>query len=383
MTPPLDVTHVVLSLDCGGLERFVVNLVRQGQRRGQNVSVMCVERPGTLAPEVESLGARVVCLDKPPGLDRATVRRATAAFNELHPTVVHTHQIGALLYAGPAARRARVPVVVHTEHGNHVKAKTWSRRMRQRALWAWAGRRAARFFCVSDEIAREVSRYGVIPPRKVRVLANGIDTVAFAPGAHGLAVRSAFGIPANAPVVGTIGRLNEVKRQDLLIRGFARVRQRFPESRLLLVGDGPVRNDLEGLVRSLALTDAVHFAGYQAQPAQFLESMDVFALTSRSEGMPLAVLEAWASGLPVVASAVGGLPSLIADGQTGLLFPFPNEGALAAAIEQLLANPDRARQLGRAGQRHVRAHYSLDHVAAEYEDQYRELLVRKDILAAA
>jgi glycosyltransferase involved in cell wall biosynthesis len=169
----------------------------------------------------------------------------------------------------------------------------------------------------------------------------------------------------------------------LLIRGFARVRQRFPKSRLLLVGDGPVRNDLEGLVRSLALTDAVHFAGYQAQPVQFLEAMDVFALTSRSEGMPLAVLEAWASGLPVVASAVGGLPSLIADGQTGLLFPFPNEGALAAAIEQLLANPDRARQFGRAGQRHVRAHYSLDHVAAKYEDQYRELLVRKDILAAA
>src|SRR5262245_46994121 len=140
---PLRVTHAVLSLDCGGLERIVVDLVRQGQRRGQQVSVLCVERPGTLAPPVEGLGARVGCLQKPPGLSWSTAGRARAALAELRPDVLHTHQVGALFYAGGPARKAGVRAVVHTEHINQiVKDRTWSRRLRTRLLWALAGRRA-------------------------------------------------------------------------------------------------------------------------------------------------------------------------------------------------------------------------------------------------
>ena len=126
-------------------------------------------------------------------------------------------------------------------------------------------------------------------------------------------------------MIGTIGRLNEVKCQDLLIRSFHRVQAQIPDTRLLLVGDGPKRADLHALAEELGLSGSVHFAGYQAQPESYLQVMDVFALTSRAEGLPLAVLEAWAAGLPVVATRVGGIPRLIDDGRTGLLIDSGDE----------------------------------------------------------
>src|SRR5947209_2434003 len=117
MTDRLKVTHVVLSLDVGGLERNVINQIREGEKLGQRVSVVCVERPGTLAPRAETLGGKVVCLGKRPGFRPGTVGRVASALQVLRPDVVHTHQIGPLFYTGPAALGLRLPVVVHTEHG--------------------------------------------------------------------------------------------------------------------------------------------------------------------------------------------------------------------------------------------------------------------------
>src|SRR5208337_2646319 len=130
------VVHVVLSLDIGGLERIVADLVRVGRALGQIPSVICLERPGTLAAQVESLGVPVLCADKPPGLRLETIGRVRELLRQLRPDVLHTHQIGALVYAGPAARRERIPVVVHTEHTNTIaRHRSLSRQFRTRLLW--------------------------------------------------------------------------------------------------------------------------------------------------------------------------------------------------------------------------------------------------------
>src|SRR5262249_6549454 len=152
---------------------------------------------------------------------------------------------------------------------------------------------------------------------------------------------------------GTVGRLNEVKCQDLLLRAFAQVVVASPQTRLLLVGDGPMRGDLERLADQLGVAESVHFAGYQAQPERFLAIMDVFALTSRMEGLPLAILEAWAAGLPVVASAVGGVPDLIEHSRTGLLFQSGNESELVAHLNDLVRNSARRCVFGRTGRNEV------------------------------
>jgi glycosyltransferase involved in cell wall biosynthesis len=372
---PLRVSHIVDSLDIGGLERIVVDLVRFGRARGHEPSVICLERPGTLAAQVEALGVPLLCADKPPGLRYGTIDRLRGMLRQLEPDVVHSHQVGALLYAGPAARREKVRVVVHTEHGNHsANQLSWSRWIRTRLRTRIAASFSDRFFCVSDNIASAVRAYGTVAKGKVCVVLNGIDTAAFDAAGDPQSLRRALGIPYDAPVIGTVGRLNEIKRQDLLIRGFANVANGDSKPHLLIVGDGPELEPLRQAAAALGLAERIHFAGYQARPEHFLHLMDIFALTSRLEGMPLAILEAWAAGRPVIASRVGGVPAIVTDGETGILFDSGDEAVLTQAIHRLLANPDEARRLGQAGRDYVRSRYDLRVMAESYEQHYRELL---------
>ena len=337
--------------------------------------MICLERPGTLAGQVEALGVELLCADKRPGLRYDTVGRLRALLRQLKPDVVHTHQIGVLIYAGPAARREKVPVVVHTEHINNVaKSRSLAKKLRTRLLWGLAGSYASRFCCVSSDVADAVKAFRAVPERKVSVVSNGIDTAAFSDAGDSESLRQQLGIPRARPVIGTVGRLNEVKSQDLLIKGFAKLASVGPEPHLLLVGDGPELQSLEQLAAALGLAHRVHFAGYQARPQHFLHLMDVFALTSRLEGMPLAILEAWAAGRAVIASRVGGVPRIVSDGQTGILFDLGDEAALTQAMSRLLANPAEACRLGEAGRAYVRSHFDLQVMAESYEQHYRELL---------
>jgi sugar transferase (PEP-CTERM/EpsH1 system associated) len=369
MPASLAVSHVVLSLDCGGLEHVVLHLLQEGRQAGQRVSVICLERPGDLALEAEGITGSVHCVEKGPGLRLGTIRRLRSLFREIRPDIVHTHQIGALFYAGLAARGAGVPLVVHTEHGKH-----YASRRRTRWLGWFAGLYAAQFFCVSEDIAAEVRACRVVPDRKLSVVPNGINTDRFRDRSGAQSLRRSLGIPLEAPVLGSLGRLTEVKRQDLLLDAFSQVRRRVPDAHLLLVGDGPLMGDLRRHSCRLGLEEVIHFAGYQPEPARYLAAMDVFALSSRSEGMPLVVLEAWASSVPVVATAVGGLPDLIDPGRTGELVPPGDPTALAEAVARLLEDPQLRSELGEGGYRKVTAHYEVRHMARTYEGHYLRLL---------
>jgi glycosyltransferase involved in cell wall biosynthesis len=223
-------------------------------------------------------------------------------------------------------------------------------------------------------MAAAVGASRIVPERKIRVIFNGIETAQFMQTHDSRGARRSLGIPDDAPLIGTVGRLTEIKRQDVLIRGFARLKQRCPAAHLVLVGDGPLRGDLEHLAATCDLRDSVHFAGYQSPTAPFIQAMTVFALTSRSEGMPQAAIEAAVSGVPVVASRVGGLPELIEDGQTGLLFQVGDDQALAAALEQLLANPDRARLIGQAARDRAVAMFDISRMADDYHRHFTESL---------
>jgi sugar transferase (PEP-CTERM/EpsH1 system associated) len=368
---PLHVVHVVLTLDVGGLERNVVNQVREGQKLGQHVSIVCLERPGTLAEQVEGLGGRVLSLGKKPGLRPAIVLRMRKALRELRPDVVHTHQLATLLYGGAAARSLGVPVVVHTEHGR----EQYATRLKTRLLGRTAGRFCDRFYCLTGDMARAVRTARIVPDSNLRVIHNGIDIAKFQGAANDTpAVRRSLSIPPDATVIGTVGRLSEVKRQDVLIRAFARVRQTVHAAHLVLVGDGPLLHELQSLAASLGVADAVHFAGYQPHSGPFLRAMDVFALTSRSEGMPQAVLEACVTGLPVVASRVGGLPEVIEDDVTGLMFTPGDDAALSALLCGLLAAPARRQAMGAAARARVEARFSVARMAGDYHRDFVQLL---------
>jgi glycosyltransferase involved in cell wall biosynthesis len=264
-------------------------------------------------------------------------------------------------------------VIVHTEHGKHFD------RGRTRWLGRLAGLAAQRYFCVSADIAAAVVGQKVAPARKVVVVANGIDTARFAKPGDAASLRQQLGIPASAAVIGTVANLREVKRQDVLIRGFAKLGEFGGcKPHLLLVGDGELRTELSQLADLLGVADRVHFAGAQSNPERFLHVMDVFALTSRSEGMPLSVLEAQAAGLAVVASRVGGLPELIEHGRNGLLFEAGDVEALAKCLNELLARPQAASGMGSLAQQRVRERFDLAVMAETYQRHYQELLARRE-----
>jgi glycosyltransferase involved in cell wall biosynthesis len=371
------ITHGVLSLDLGGLERLVLDLAKRDARRGNRVTIVCVERQGKLAEAARELGAEVICLNKPRGRSSLAVEQATRLLDDLKPDVLHTHQIGALWYLGQAAVRTGLKCVVHTEHSDHVRqTRSWLGKVRARYLWWRGGRLAKRVCCVSPDIAAAVRRWGTVPAGRVAVVPNGIDVERYG---EGRGRRTGGRRTDDEIVIGTVGRLNEVKRQNLLIEAFARLAGEFPQLRLLLVGDGPERQRLEEQTKRLGVAERVNFAGFQAQPEAFLRQMDVFALTSRHEAMPLSLLEAWASGLPVVASAVGGIPAIVEHGQTGLLFNSGDCEALIQSLRNILTDKNLASALADHGHAEVVAKYSLQRMADDYERQYQLAAMRPEM----
>jgi glycosyltransferase involved in cell wall biosynthesis len=260
--------------------------------------------------------------------------------------------------------------VVHTEHG----LPLFANRLRTRWLGRLAGLHCDLFFCLTQEMAREVTSYRIVPARKVWVIRNGIETARYGAAGDAQALRQSLGILPEAAVIGTVGRLAEIKRYDSLIRSFARVKQSCPDAHLLLVGDGPERPALERLAGALGVGPSVHFAGYRTNVPEYLHAMTCFALTSSSEGTPQAVLEASMARLPVVASRVGGLPEVIDDGRTGVLFTPGDEETLTRELVSILCNPERASRLGQAACARVESLYGIGRMAREYHEHFVRLL---------
>ena len=378
MTAPLHIVHGVLSLEMGGLERVVVDLSRLFCSRGHRVSVVCLERRGMLASEAEASGAAVYCLDNPPGRKPRILNRAAELLTVLRPDVLHTHNFKCLWHLGPTARTISGPPVLHTAHTDQIaRQRSLFRKLRFRLLYRLAARFAERFCGVTDEVVASAGRWGSIPRSKLKTVLNGVNAVQFGDRSPRDQIREQFAIPSSARVVGSVGRLDEVKQQDLLLAGVAKLSAEYDDVRVLLVGDGPMRRDLEDLAKSLGLAERVHFAGFQSAPEHYYAAMDVFALTSRIEGLPLALLEAWASGLPVVCSAVGGIPKLLKHGETGLLFARGDTGGFTEALRSMFSNASSATTMADAGQTLVREKYSLERMANEYEHHYRALIAER------
>jgi glycosyltransferase involved in cell wall biosynthesis len=370
----LKVLHVVLSLDAGGLERVVIDLAREGRALGQSVSILCIEKPGVHADEVRLVGANLYCAEKGPGLRWDAVRKVRSILDEIHPDVIHTHQIPALLYVVASSPKF-ASALIHTEHNNQLKRFTSFRERAAYLTWlAIAGRRAHRLFGVSADSSQGLLDTHIVSPSKVFTVTNGIDLLRFRPAQNRAQARIALGIPAEAFVFGTVGRLNEMKRQDIFLDAFAKLSRELPSSYAVLVGDGPLRHELGAQAEKLGIADRVIFAGFQPSPEEFLAVFDVFVQTSRMEGLPLAVLEAAAAGLPVVASNVGGLEEISNSGQSILLYDFGDTNSLLSKLRQLAADPVYRQLISKSGRSHILATYSAARMAEEYQQHYLQIL---------
>jgi glycosyltransferase involved in cell wall biosynthesis len=334
--PPLPVLLVIDSLDGGGAERYVVDLAVALRRRGWPVHVAC-SAGGVRAGVLADAGVPVSVL-----LDELVKRRVSGRYGralrrlvaELRPAVVHAHLFASAAAAVHAVRDLAVPLVV-TEHTE----APWRDR-RARAVSGVIYRQADHVVAVSSAIRDLlVTDYGVAPER-VEVL---LPTTAAPPTAA--RPRRASG----SPVVGLVGRLVAEKGVDVFLRAAALVSAVVPQVRFLVVGDGPLRPDLEHRAAVMGVSGTVTFTGYRSDATDLLAGLDVLAVPSRSDGSPLVVSEALAAGVPVVASGVGGLPDLVEDGGTGLLVRPGEAEDLARALVSLLLDPEAARRMGARG----------------------------------
>jgi len=308
--------------------------------------------------------------------DATVLAQLVQLMRRVRPHVVHTHTAKAGTLGRLAAILAGVPVRVHTFHG-HVfdgyfsPAKTRAFLAIERTL----ARRTQRILTVSDHVRDELLRLGIGRPEQVAVVPLGLDLEPFTrAGEHRGALRSELGVADDAPLVGIVARLVPIKAHEIFLAAAARIAERVPGCRYVVVGDGERRTELEALAARSGLGDRVHFLGWRADLARIHADLDVMLLTSRNEGSPVALIEAMAAGLPVVATAVGGVPDLVEEGVHGHLVAMDDAASLADATLALLADPARRRTLAAAGRARVLARHGAERLVADVDRVYREEL---------
>jgi sugar transferase (PEP-CTERM/EpsH1 system associated) len=368
VSPKARVAQVIPSLQVGGLQKVVVRLVDHFQGRMDHL-VLTPAGDGPLRPRFGP-GMEVIALAERPGSPKLNALRMARIFRAWRPDVVHTRN-WTCIDAVVGARLAGVRIVIHGEHGREAgdpEGRNALRRLIRRIL----NPLITEFVAVSRDLAHWLSKDVGVPASKVTQIYNGVDTTAYSPGDKEEA-RRALGIPEGALVIGTVGRLDPVKDHRGLLEAFRRIAH-HPHAQLVIVGDGPGRAVLERDRRALGLDGRVLMLGERQDVAGILRALDVFALPSLGEGISNALLEAMASGLPVVATCVGGNPELVDHDVTGMLVSPRSADALAEAFARYLSDPALLRKHGEAGRRRAERDFSLDRMFESYESLYSRLL---------
>jgi glycosyltransferase involved in cell wall biosynthesis len=323
---------------------------------------------------VPELGREVSPVD-----DLVALARLVGLVRRAQPDVVHTHMAKAGTLGRLAAALCRVPLIVHTYHG-HVfhgyfgRAKTRVFLTIERAL----AKVTQRIVVVGERQRNEIAAFGVAPREKLLAIPLGLELGRFLQAEeHRGELRRELALPRDAPLVGIVARLVPIKAHEDFLQAARLIVERMPEARFLIVGDGERRAELERLVDNLGLRSSVRFLGWRSDLDRVYADLDVVALASRNEGSPVALIEALAAARPVVSTAVGGVPEVVVDGQTGLLVPPSNPPALAQATLDLLGDRDYAARLGAAGRTHVYPRHDARRLVDDMRGLYlRELAAR-------
>lgn len=369
-SPVRSIVHVLSSYGVGGQERVALDLAAGQVRRGHAVSVVSLAAPpdGPLAAEFRDAGVVVATVPKRGGLDATLTPRLALRLRGLRAEVVHTHNPLPLIYGAPAARLLGC-AAIHTKHGVNPGSRS------HMLLRRTSARFVDFFVAVSEVTAGQAREQEDCDPEKLVVVPNGIRLERFRPDAELRAsVRAELGIPDDAWVIGTVGRVDEVKNQTMLVAAAAPLLG--DKVRLVIVGDGPARAALDAAVAALPHPEWVYVLGRRMDVDRLLPGFDVFALSSVSEGLPLVVPEAMAAGLPVVSTAVGGIPGVIEDGVTGLLTPV-DEDTMRQRLAALAGDRDRARAMGMRARELALTRYSADRMLDDYLALYEKALARR------
>ncbi|MEO7028436.1 MAG: glycosyltransferase [Acidobacteriaceae bacterium] len=366
----MHIFHLVPNMNFGGLQEIVRELSLSQRRAGHTVTIGCWTNASNNAAtesQLQDAGVEIVYLRR--GSKGQQVGGKKYLFLKLkqhlgpgQADILHIHNpFMHYLYGALAARAAGSTRIVETLH-----ATVWMDHKRKWKATFWIGAMLSHVVVsVCDEVESVVRARFVLPRKKLAVIENGIDLTRF------LAVPPR--VPRREIVIGTIGRMSGEKNQRVLIEAFAQLQPRFSNIRLRLLGGGHLEPQLKELTANLGIDDVVEFCGFSADTPAFLSTLDLFVLPSDSEAMPLTLLEAIASGLPVVATAVGGVPRIVATTEAGWLCAPHDRGSLAKALEAAITCEHLA-EMGERARPKVSQSYSAERMSADYEQLYLRLL---------
>jgi len=366
------IVHVIYRLQVGGLENGVVNLVNHLPHDRFRHAIVCLSDFTDMRERISRKDVPVIAMHKKPGQDIGMLWRLYKLFRHWRPTVVHTRNIGCLEAQLPAWL-ARVPWRVHGEHGWDVSDPDGSN-----TTYQWLRRLHAplvhRFIPLSGHLDAYLQKTVGIGNSKIRRIYNGVDTATFQPGGSN-ALPSGFA-DQDSLVFGTVGRMHGVKDQLNLAKAFIALARLRPEQagrlRLVMIGDGPLQSECQNLLNEACLSQAAWLPGARNDIPDILRALDIFVLPSQAEGISNTILEAMASGLPVIATRVGGNPELVEPDLTGLLPPARDPQALAEAMCRYLDDPQLKKTHSEAGLQRVRGKFSLQHMLDNYASVYQQ-----------
>jgi len=364
------VAHLIYSAGCGGLQTVLTECIKRlpadKYRHAVFILTGKAEGSGIAAQD----GTTTYELHKQPGNDISTHLRLWTLLRRLRPSIMHTYNVGTIEYSA-TAMLAGVAVRIHAEHGRD-SVEINGGHSRYNLLRRLLAPVIDAYVPVSRDLAEWLHGTVGIPRSRITMVDNGVDLVRYAPPETPR---------QSAPVwIGTVGRADQIKNHTSLIYSFQLLVERFPATqfdlRLAIIGDGPLLEPLRELVAARGLRERVWMPGARTDVAELLQGFSLFVLPSLSEATPMVILEAMASGLPVVATRVGGVPQLVLEQKTGLL-PDPDPAAFAEAMAIYIRDPSLRQQHGAAGRAHVEARYSIEAMAAAYDALYTAHLTRK------
>ena len=373
------VVHLMYRFDTGGLENGVVNLVNHMPPDAYRHAIVALSEVSDFRNRIERTDVEFLALHKPPGQGVWQFPKLYRLLRRLRPAIVHSRNLAALECQIPAWA-ARVPVRIHGEHGRDVGDLDGSNIAYQRV------RRLYRpfvhhYMALSRDLADYLVQKVHVPVGMVTQVYNGVDTQRFKPASGvTLPIVGCPFDPSQHWLVGTVGRMQAVKDQVMLARAFARALELAPQLkdtvRLVMVGEGPLRAQAQAVLDAAGIADLAWLPGERSDVAYIMRGLHAFALPSLAEGISNTILEAMASGLPVVATDVGGNADLVLRGQTGEIVAAADPSAMARRLVQLATEPQRARAMGLAGRARVEVSFSLQAMVSTYQNVYDRQLGR-------
>ncbi len=387
----IKIVRVIARMNIGG-PAIHVTLLNAGldPTRYESVLVSGLENPGegNLLGWAASKGVHPVMVPEMIGeatfklRDVAALRKLYALLRREQPEVVHTHTAKAGFVGRVAAKFAGVPIIVHTYHGHVLRGYYGPLRTRLLAqMEKTLARFSDRIVAVSETLRQELASLGIAPIEKIVAIPLGLELGSFLnnQGLRGT-FRQELGLSSDAKLVGIVGRIALIKNHRLFLEMARQIHSRVPASRFVIVGDGPRRCELEEYARQLEIEKVVIFTGWRRDLAKIYTDLDVLVVSSINEGTPVSAIEAMASGVPVVATRVGGLPDIVNADVTGELVTPGDSGALARAVEKILGDVPRSRRMGLEARKFAMEHFQVQRLVRDMESMYEELFGEKGVI---